>query len=406
MSVAECSTDSDKVNSNWLMLLENILLKNRGSTTMYPVALAVVLVALLGFIACRPQPTQNIERPVPAPPQLKQPATEVETIIEPPAPQPNEPVPLPAEPAIPTREEPPIYTADQPQLEPVQVPPSPPAEDKLPVKTSQGQEVQQDTAVSFHDNCADILREYVDENGNVDYKNLSRRKPQLKQLLDKFAGLDPNQYAKWPINDQMAFWINAYNIKLLDIIVANYPIQSSRMLRLIWPPNSIRHIRDIWTGYKVIVMDEEFTLSMIQDTIFYQQFDQPKIFFAISYASVSGPALRNEPYYGHKLRQQLDDQTRKFLSQKHAFSIDSQAKVVYLSAILRPTWHGREFIEKYGTDKKFKDKDPPTRAVLNFITNYVSAPDKDNYVSAPDKDFLETENYTVEYTRYDWRLNE
>ena len=56
-----------------------------------------------------------------------------------------------------------------------------------------------------------------------------------------------------------------------------------------------------------------------------------------------------------------------------------------------------EFVRKYGTDKKFKDQQPATRAVLNFITNYIS----ENDIS-----FLEVENYSVKYMTYDWRLNE
>jgi hypothetical protein len=70
---------------------------------------------------------------------------------------------------------------------------------------------------------------------------------------------------------------------------------------------------------------------------------------------------------------------------------------VSLSAIFKPAWRGKEFVARYGTDKKFKDRDPETRAVLNFLTNYLSR---------DDAYFLETENYTLEYTNFDWRLND
>ena len=58
--------------------------------------------------------------------------------------------------------------------------------------------------VSFHDKCADILENYVDERGMVNYKTLKRKKPQLKQLLDEFAKLDPNEYSCWPKEDKTA----------------------------------------------------------------------------------------------------------------------------------------------------------------------------------------------------------
>jgi len=251
--------------------------------------------------------------------------------------------------------------------------------------------------VSFHDKCAGILENYVDDKGMVDYKTLKRKKPELNQLLGEFAKLDPDEYNSWPKEDKIAFWLNAYNIKMLEIIINNYPIQSSRILRILWGPDSIRHIKGIWDKYKFIVMDEEFTLTEIERRFLRREFDEPRAFLAISYASLSSPPLRNEPYYGCRLDEQLDDQAGKFLSSPRAFRIDREKQRVYLSAIFQSTWFGKEFISKHGTDKKFKDHSPSIRAVLNFAINYISQ---------QDVDFLEVENYSVEYINYDWRLNE
>ena len=251
--------------------------------------------------------------------------------------------------------------------------------------------------VSFHDKCSDILENYVDDEGMVDYKALKRKRWDLKKLLDEFDELDPKEYNSWKKEDKIAFWLNAYNIQMLRIIVDNYPIKSTRIQRLFWPPTSIRHIKGIWSNYKFIVMDEEFTLSEVERRFFRQEFAEPRVFFAIFYASLSGPFLRNEPYYGHKLYEQLDEQARRFLSDSRGFRIDRNDDTVYLSAILQPTWYGKEFIDEYGTDKKFKEQEPATRAVLNFATNYISP---------QDVSFLEVENYSVKYLSYDWRLNE
>ncbi len=252
-------------------------------------------------------------------------------------------------------------------------------------------------AIHFNDNCAGILASCVNSEGMVNYKKLKWRRFELKELLDKFDKLDPNEYDAWPQEDKIAFWINAYNIQMLKIIVDNYPIESSRLYRLFWPPNSVRHIKGIWTDYKFMVMDEEFTLTEIEKRFFRRQFDDPRIFFALSQASISSPPLRNEPYCGSKLDRQLDDQTKKFLTSPNGFQIDRDAKIVRPSALLQSTWFGDQFLSKYDTDKKFKDQPPPVRAVLNFITNYIPA---------SDVSFLEVENYTVAYLKYDWTLNE
>ena len=253
--------------------------------------------------------------------------------------------------------------------------------------------------VSFHDKCAEILSEYVDADGMVDYARLRRQRLRLKKLLDAFDELDPNEYKSWPQSDKIAFWINAYNIQTLNIIVENYPIQSSPFVRIIWGPYSILHIKGIWTDYKVMVMDEEFTLSAIEQQFFRKEFKEPRVFLALTRASLSSPVLRNEPYYGYKLDKQLDDQCKRFLSSAYGFKIDRPGQTVYLSAIFesKPTWYGGEFLDKYGTDKKFKDQEPITRAVLSFISRYIPQ----GSVS-----FLEVGNYSVKYMKYDWTLND
>ncbi len=256
--------------------------------------------------------------------------------------------------------------------------------------------------VTFHDKCADILSSYVNDRGMVDYGGLRRKKPELQALLNEFAKLKRNEYESWRKTDKIAFWINAYNIQKLFVITDNYPIESSRFLRLFpgWGPDSIRHIDkkiDYIDKQKLIVMNEEFTLESIEKRFFRREFDEPRVFFAISRASLGSPPLRNEPYYGFRLYDQLDDQVKKFLSNPIAFRISREQEKVYLSALFHPSWYGKEFVSRYGTDKKFKDQLPSTRAVLNFIARYVSE---------QDKFFLETRRYSVVYPSYDWRIND
>jgi hypothetical protein len=254
-------------------------------------------------------------------------------------------------------------------------------------------------AVSFHNKCADILKEFVNDNGMVDYKELRRKRLELRALLQEFNKLDRREYESWPREDKIAFWINIYNLQKLRIITDNYPIKpSSRILTIFYRgTNSIRHIEEKITGHKFLVMDEEFRFSTIEKLFFRSEFDDPRVFFAISSACMSSPPLRNEPYYGHNLSQQLDEQTERFLSSPLAFSIDREKRKVYLSALFQSSWYGREFIKKFAIDRKFKDQSAETRAVLNFITNYIS---KEGVT------FLETGNYTIKYMTFDWTIND
>lgn len=324
----------------------------------------------------------------PEPPQPEPPQAEPAEIVPP------KPEPLEAEPAeiAPPKPEPP--QAEPPKTEPPkQEPPK-----------AQPPEVEPHPVVTFHNKCAGILNNFVDEKGLVNYKMLKRKKHELRTLLNEFAALEAGEYNHWPENDKIAFWLNAYNIQMLRVLVDNYPIESSRYLRVVWPPTSIRHIPPVrlvgtakWNSYKFIVTDEAFTLSEIEQRFLRKQFNDPRIFIATFFGGISGPPLRNEPYYGHKLDKQLNDQAGKFLADPLAFRIDRKRQVVHLSAVFDPAWHGKSFARKYATDKKFKDHPPAVRAVLNFATKYISQ---------PDVSYLEVENYDVRFIGYDWRLND
>jgi hypothetical protein len=267
-----------------------------------------------------------------------------------------------------------------------------------PVKT-EPDDLKPEPSASFLDKYADILTEFVSDKGLVDYKGLRRKRYELGMLLQEFNKLDPGEYESWPKENKVALWINVYNLQKLKVVTDNYPIKpASRILTIFYRgTNNIRHIEKNIAGHKFLVMDEEFTFAAIEKRFFRGEFDDPRIFFAITSACLSSPPLRNEPYYGYKLGEQLDDQTKRFLSGPLAFSIDRARRKVYLSALFQLSWYGREFINKYAIDRKFKDQTPDTRAVLNFITNYI-----------PKRDvtFLETKNYIIKYMTYDWSIND
>jgi hypothetical protein len=255
------------------------------------------------------------------------------------------------------------------------------------------------SATYFHDKFADFLKEFVNDNGMVDYKGLRRKRLEQRALLQEFNKLGPGEYESWSREDKIAFWINVYNLQKLRVVTDNYPIEpSSRILTIFYRgTNNIRHIEEKISRHKFLVMDEEFTFTTIEKHFFRGEFDDPRILFAISYACLSSPPLRNEPYYGHNLSEKLDEQTERFLSSPLAFSIDREKQKVYLSALFQSSWYGREFVRKFAIDRKFKDQPAETRAVLNFITNYIS---KENVT------FLETGNYTIKYMTFDWTIND
>ncbi len=260
--------------------------------------------------------------------------------------------------------------------------------------------IKKDSADPFFEQLEMFFKTYVNERGRVDYPTLRRQRLELQNLLREFYDFDPEIYNQWTREDKIAFWINAYNLNMLNIVVENYPIESSAILRIIWGPYSTRIIDKNIGGIgkqKFYIMNEEFTLREIEERFFKKQFNEPLAFFAITRATLSSPRLLDQPYTGKKLYAQLQQQLKIFLFEQKRFFIDRQSKTVRLPTILQPNWHGGAFVSKYGTDRRFKDQNPTVRAVLNLISKYL--PPEDVH-------FLETEIYTVEYNKYNWTLND
>jgi len=255
--------------------------------------------------------------------------------------------------------------------------------------------------VVFNRMCTDILAKMVDDDGFVNYTSLKFKRTHMTALGYELQTLGRDEYNSWTKDEQMAFWINAYNIQKLWIIMNNFPIESTRWDRLFksWGPHSIRHIDKNVGGIdvqKFIIMDEEFTFREI-DKRLRTDFDDPRVFLALSWACRGGPPLRLEPYYGYKLDEQLDEQMKKYLTSPYGFRIDRDKKKVELSYLFSPSMYGKLFTDNYGTDLKFKDHPKDVRAVLNFISGYVSP---------AEKGFLETESYTVGDITFDWTIND
>jgi hypothetical protein len=255
---------------------------------------------------------------------------------------------------------------------------------------------QEETQQAFdYDDYAEVLRTHINGKGLVDYKQLKTNPERLLSYIDAIARLPRSRYEKWDEQARMAFWINAYNGLTLKAIIDNYPIKASFWRSRLYPKNSIRQISGVWDGIEFAVMGRKLTLEHIEHKILRAQFNEPKIHVALVCAALGCPVLRNEPYVGSQLEEQLDDQARQFLGDRRKFRIDRSRDVVYLSPIFK--WFGKDFVRTYALAERLGRHDGQTSAVLNFVTGYLDETDM-RYVRAG--------SFKVKYLDYDWSLNE
>lgn len=233
-----------------------------------------------------------------------------------------------------------------------------------------------------YETYTDVLQTYVDGTGMVDYAALQQNRQPLDEVNNTIAVIDDETFNSWTEAEQIAFWVNAYNSITLASIVNQDPIK-----------DSIKDIPGVWRFTKHDVKGESLTLDNVEHQNLRANYNEPRIHAALVCAAVSCPPLRLEPFVGESLDAQLDDQVEKFLAKTDGLRIDKTEGVVYISKIF--DWFGKDWIPTYGTDEGFAGSEAE-RAVLNFISNYVSD---------EDKAYLMEGNYRVTYFNYDWALN-
>jgi hypothetical protein len=125
-------------------------------------------------------------------------------------------------------------------------------------------------------------------------------------------------------------------------------------------------------------------LNNIEHKIIRPVFKDFRIHFAVVCAAKSCPALRSEAYEGPKLDQQLDDQAMLFLSDNSKNRFDVATQKASISKIF--DWYQKDF-------GKAKSE------LLLAISKYLPDQIRKSIQSAPD-------NWEIDYTNYDWSLNE
>ena len=161
-----------------------------------------------------------------------------------------------------------------------------------------------------HDIFDGLLKKYVDKNGNVNYIGLKKDQKILDSYLTLLSSNEPS--ASWSKDEQLAYWINAYNAFTISLVVKHYPVASIKEIR-----PGISFINTVWDIKFIKIGNETYDLNNLEHGIIRKKFDEPRVHFAINCASYSCPALRNEAYTADKLDAQLTDAAKSFLADKN-----------------------------------------------------------------------------------------
>jgi hypothetical protein len=164
----------------------------------------------------------------------------------------------------------------------------------------------------------------------VDYRAL-RGSDEWQAVVASLAASDPKRLASR--SERLAFWINAYNVLAIDLVVRNLPLESIRDIGNL--------LRPVWKREAGRIDGRPVTLDEIEHEIL-RPMGEPRIHAAIVCASVSCPSLARAPYRADRLDAQLDASLARWLGDPRKGSrLDPASGVLRVSRIFK--WFAEDF---------------------------------------------------------------
>ena len=214
----------------------------------------------------------------------------------------------------------------------------------------------------------------------VDYQGLQQEKTTLLRELQQFSAVGPGDFEGWTRPRQMAFLINAYNAFTLQLILSQYPaLESIRDLGSL--------LRSPWKKPFFRLLGEERTLDWIEHQQLRPRYRDARVHFAVNCASIGCPALRPEPYQAERLDAQLDDQQRRFLSDRSRNRFDASTATLKVSMIFK--WYDEDFVTPSGGTQAW---------LASHAALLADMPAEQARIASG--------TFKVDYRPYDWRLND
>jgi hypothetical protein len=234
-----------------------------------------------------------------------------------------------------------------------------------------------------------ILDTYV-RDGYVYYRALRIERRRIDEYVRQLGFTDVDKLTR---NEQMAFWLNAYNAMVLRTVIDNYPAPRRSAE---YPQRSIRQTPGAFERLTHRVAGRTLTLDQIEQTIL-PKFNDPRLYFALGRGAVGGGRLRSESFAADTIEKQLIEVATECVTRAECIQVDPATNKLMASSIF--SWHEKEFVAAYADRAAplYANRSPIERAILAFV-----AP----RLLQTERDFLEKNMFQLAYKPFDWSLND
>ncbi|OGA47216.1 MAG: hypothetical protein A3F74_16515 [Betaproteobacteria bacterium RIFCSPLOWO2_12_FULL_62_58] len=213
-----------------------------------------------------------------------------------------------------------------------------------------------------------VLRVFVNNQGEVDFRGLAKDPADLKAFVDFIAKVSPESNpALFPtMESRLAYHINAYNA------LAMYNVIDSGM------PTSLSGLRKV--GFFVFkqfsIGGRTMSLYAYENEVIRPLGDE-RVHFALNCMAVGCPRLPKTPFTASELDDQLDREARRFFAEPRNLQRVPETKTVRLSEILK--FYREDFLRR-------------SPNLIAYVIQYARE-------KIP-------EDYAVEFIGYDWTIND
>lgn len=174
-----------------------------------------------------------------------------------------------------------------------------------------------------------LLARYVVDSG-VEYAVWKNNPTDMKAIQDVVDGIANQKISGLGKQEQLAFYLNAYNAWILHEALGKYPTKSVKDL-----------LFTFFTSPRITVSGEKISFNHLEKDIIRRKFNDPRVHFALNCASRSCPPLNREAFEGDKLNRQLEKLSVAFVNSPRGVDYMPEKKAAALSAIFN--WYRDDF---------------------------------------------------------------
>jgi len=226
----------------------------------------------------------------------------------------------------------------------------------------------------------------------VRYADFAKDRAALKAYLATLSQVGEVEFRGWTRAQRLAFLANAYNAFAVEKVLSRYPD-----LRSIWDFGRVfgNPFKDRFFS----LLGRRASLDDIEHEMLRKPgaYDDVRVHVALNCASIGCPMLRAEAYMADRLDAQLEDQMRRFLSDRTRNRLSPQGGRLEVSKIF--DWFKEDW--ERGT-RNFDDRAAPIRSPSQYLARYADLLSEDPAGRAR----IAAGEAPIDFLDYDWTLND